>query len=60
MAAADAAIQMLGWRGIVSAEDHPAERILREVRGWTIAGGTSESLLNMLGRAALSGHGSGR
>ncbi|AXV06727.1 Acyl-CoA dehydrogenase, short-chain specific [Euzebya pacifica] len=60
VAAADAAIQMLGWRGIVSAEDHPAERILREVRGWTIAGGTSESLLNMLGRAALSGHGSGR
>ena len=60
VSAADAAIQMLGWRGIVSAEDHPAERILREVRGWTIAGGTSESLLNMLGRAALSRDGRNR
>ncbi len=60
VSSADAAIQLLGWRGIVSAEDHPAERILREVRGWTIAGGTSESLLNMLGRAALSTGGAGR
>jgi alkylation response protein AidB-like acyl-CoA dehydrogenase len=46
--AAGHAIQMLGWRGIVRDADHPAERLLREIRGWTIAGGTNEALLNLL------------
>lgn len=46
--AADNAIQTLGWRGVVRAEGHPAERIFREVRGWTIAGGTTEALLNFV------------
>jgi alkylation response protein AidB-like acyl-CoA dehydrogenase len=48
VAAADHAIQMLGWHGVVRDADHPAERLLREIRGWTIAGGTNEALLNLL------------
>lgn len=51
--AADEAIQLLGWRGIVSDEDHWAEQMFREVRGWTIAGGTTESLLNLIASDTL-------
>jgi hypothetical protein len=50
VAASEAAIQALGWRGVVRAADHPAERVYREARGWTIAGGTTESALNSLAR----------
>lgn len=50
VAAADAAIQAFGWRGMVRAADHSVERVYREVRGWTIAGGTTESALNGLAR----------
>lgn len=57
IAAADEAIQMLGWRGVVRAPDHPAERLYREVRGWSIAGGTTESLLNLLARDVLDDRG---
>lgn len=46
--AADEALQMFGWRGIVRAAAHPVERRYREVRGWTIAGGTTEALLNLI------------
>ena len=55
IAAAEEAIQMLGWRGVVRAPEHPAERLYREVRGWSIAGGTTESLLNLLARDVLDG-----
>jgi alkylation response protein AidB-like acyl-CoA dehydrogenase len=50
VAAAEAAVQALGWRGVVRAAGHPAERVYRETRGWTIAGGTTESALNTLAR----------
>jgi alkylation response protein AidB-like acyl-CoA dehydrogenase len=53
--ASDAAIQAFGWRGIVRDQDHPAERIARETRGWTIAGGTTESALNSLARNLFDG-----
>jgi alkylation response protein AidB-like acyl-CoA dehydrogenase len=46
--ATDAAIQMFGWRGITT--DCPAQRLYREIRGWTIAGGTSEILLDAIAR----------
>jgi alkylation response protein AidB-like acyl-CoA dehydrogenase len=55
VAASDAAIQAFGWRGIVRDEAHPAERIARETRGWTIAGGTTESALNSLARNLFDG-----
>lgn len=50
VAASQAAIQAFGWRGIVRSADHPVERVARETRGWTIAGGTTESTLNALAR----------
>ena len=50
VAASEAAVQALGWRGVVRAAGHPAERVYREARGWTIAGGTTESALNSLAR----------
>jgi alkylation response protein AidB-like acyl-CoA dehydrogenase len=50
VAASEAAIQALGWRGVVRHAGHPAERVYREARGWTIAGGTTESALNTLAR----------
>lgn len=50
VAASQAAIQAFGWRGIVRGPDHPVERVARETRGWTIAGGTTESTLNALAR----------
>lgn len=50
VAASDAAIQAFGWRGIVREPQRPVERIARETRGWTIAGGTTESILNSLSR----------
>jgi alkylation response protein AidB-like acyl-CoA dehydrogenase len=50
VAAADAAIQALGWRGMVRSQEHPAERVYREARGWSIAGGTTESALNSIAR----------
>lgn len=50
---ADAAIQFDGWRGIVSEQEQPSELIYRQLRGWTIAGGTSESLLNTIGASML-------
>ncbi|MEW6470731.1 MAG: acyl-CoA dehydrogenase [Actinomycetota bacterium] len=49
--AADEAVQMLGWRGV--AREFPAERRYREVRGWTIAGGTTEALLEVVGARVL-------
>nr|BBH92125.1 acyl-CoA dehydrogenase [Thermogemmatispora argillosa] len=49
--AADEAIQVLGWRGIT--KDYAAERRYREIRGWTIAGGTSEMLLESLAKQVL-------
>ena len=48
--ASDAAIQAFGWRGVVRETDYPVERVARETRGWTIAGGTTESALNSLAR----------
>lgn len=51
VATADAAVQAFGWRGMVRSPDHPLERVYREARGWTIAGGTTESVLNTLARA---------
>ena len=50
VAASEAAIQAMGWRGVVRAPDYAAERVYREARGWTIAGGTTESALNTLAR----------
>lgn len=50
---ANEAIQLDGWRGIVSEEGRPSELTYRQLRGWTIAGGTSESLLNTIGAAVL-------
>lgn len=46
--ASDEAIQFLGWRGITT--DYAAQRLYREVRGWTIAGGTTETLLDAIAR----------
>jgi alkylation response protein AidB-like acyl-CoA dehydrogenase len=46
--ASDAAIQFLGWRGITT--DYAAQRLYREVRGWAIAGGTTETLLDTIAR----------
>jgi len=53
--AVNEAIQMLGSRGI--SKDFPVERQYREVRGWTIAGGTTEMLLDFLGGKVLSADG---
>lgn len=50
VATTQAAIQAFGWRGIVRGADHPVERVARETRGWTIAGGTTEGTLNALAR----------
>jgi alkylation response protein AidB-like acyl-CoA dehydrogenase len=47
------AIQAFGWRGIARGREFPVERVARETRGWTIAGGTTESLLNSLAHDLL-------
>jgi alkylation response protein AidB-like acyl-CoA dehydrogenase len=47
------AIQAFGWRGIARGREFPVERVARESRGWTIAGGTTESLLNSLAHDLL-------
>lgn len=52
--ASDEAIQMLGSRGIT--RELSAERRYREVRGWTIAGGTTEMLLDLIGGRVLDGY----
>lgn len=49
--ATDEAIQVFGWRGITT--DYPAQRMYREVRGWTIAGGTTETLLDSIARTVF-------
>jgi len=45
--AADEAIQVAGWRGIVHGAQ-PGERLFRQVRPWAIAGGSNETVLNGL------------
>lgn len=52
--ATDEAVQMLGSRGVL--RDFPAERRYREIRGWTIAGGTNEMLLDAIGSKVLRGY----
>lgn len=51
--ASSAAVQTMGWRGVVRGPDHPDERVLREVRGWTIAGGPNETLLTLIGKTYI-------
>lgn len=46
-------IQLAGWRGMVQGPGNPAELHFRQLRGWAIAGGTSESLLNAIAASVL-------
>lgn len=50
--AANEAIQLKGSRGII--KEAATERRFREVRGWTIAGGTNEMLLDQIGKEVLA------
>ncbi|HZQ28208.1 MAG TPA: acyl-CoA dehydrogenase family protein [Acidimicrobiales bacterium] len=52
---AEQAVQLQGWRGMVRDREHPAELWYRQLRGWTIAGGTTESLLNALSSSLFTG-----
>lgn len=53
VAASSTAVQTMGWRGVVRGPAYPDERVLREVRGWTIAGGTNETLLTLIGKSSI-------
>jgi alkylation response protein AidB-like acyl-CoA dehydrogenase len=50
----DRAIQLTGGAAVV--EDHPLERLYREVRGWRIAEGTTEILRLSIARGLLARH----
>ncbi|MGK2956224.1 MAG: acyl-CoA dehydrogenase family protein [Solirubrobacterales bacterium] len=52
------AMQVQGWRGMVRDQDHPTELMYRQLRGWSIAGGTTESLLNSIAADTLRAMGS--
>jgi alkylation response protein AidB-like acyl-CoA dehydrogenase len=47
------AMQLRGWRGMVRDREHQTELMYRQLRGWSIAGGTTESLLNTIAADTL-------
>ena len=55
---AQEAIQIQGWRGMVRDDQHQTELMYRQLRGWSIAGGTTESLLNAIAADTLRVSGS--